>query len=117
MHWAEIFDDIELDAIYTTDYERTSMTATPTLVKKDLTAQYYYPQDFDIEQFKADNLNKKVLIIGHSNTTPEFVNKMIGEDKYSQMDDRDNGSLFIVQIINGKTTDMRLAFNCNCPKR
>ena len=116
MHWAEILKDINIDAIYTTDYNRTTMTAEPLSVKKDLSLQYYNLEDVDIAQFKIDNLNKNVLVVGHSDTTPEFVNQMIEESKYSQMDDTDNGSLYIVQVINGTTTDMRLEFNCNCPE-
>ena len=115
MHWAEILDEVPIDAIYSTDYERTQMTAAPMAVKKNLTVQIYDPRLIDIEQFKAENLNKKVFIVGHSNSTPEFVNKMIGQDKYGQIDDRQNGSLFIVEIVNGIATDMRLKFNCNCP--
>jgi broad specificity phosphatase PhoE len=115
MHWAEILNDVPIDAIYSTDYERTQMTAAPTAVKKNLTVQYYDFESINIDQFKADNLNKKVLVVGHSNTTPAFINKMIGEEKYTQLDDFQNGSLFIVEIVNGKTTNMRLNFNCNCP--
>ena len=115
MHWAEILDEVPIDAIYSTDYERTQMTAAPMAVKKNLTVQIYDPRLIDIEQFKAENLNKKVFIVGHSNTTPEFVNKMIGQEKYGQIDDLQNGSLFIVEIVNGITTDMQLNFNCNCP--
>ena len=115
MHWAEIMDDVAIDAIYTTDYERTQMTAAPIAVKQNLTVQIYDLGTIDIEQFKADNLNKKVFVVGHSNTTPDFVNKMIGQEKYVQIDDHQNGSLFIVEIVNGITTDMRLNFNCNCP--
>ncbi|NNE77112.1 MAG: histidine phosphatase family protein [Pricia sp.] len=116
MHWAEILEEVDLDAIFTTDYQRTEMTAAPISVKKDITVQYYNPQEINIEQFKADNLGKNVLIVGHSNTTPELVNLMIGDDKYYEMDDRDNGSLFIVQFINENATSQRLHFNCNCPK-
>jgi len=115
MHWAEILDDVAIDAIYCTDYERTQMTAAPIAVKKNLTVQIYDPGTIDIDQFKADNLNKKVFVVGHSNTTPDFVNKMIGQEKYGQLDDHQNGSLFIVEIVNGIATDMRLNFNCNCP--
>lgn len=116
MHWAEILKDIELDAIYSTDYSRTSMTAAPTSVKKDIDVQYYDPSAMDIEQFKTDNLNKAVLVVGHSNTTPDFVNKMIGEEKYALLDDSDNGSLFIVKMINETVTVQQLHFNCNCPE-
>lgn len=115
MHWAEILRDVPLNAIYSTDFERTTMTAEPAAVKQDLTIQYYSPDDLNLEQFKADNLGKNVLVVGHSNTTPEFVNKMIGEDKYPALDDYDNGNLFIVQVVGNTVTDSRLNFNCYCP--
>jgi len=115
MHWNKILRDAELDAIYSTDYQRTAMTAAPTSVDLDIDVQYYDPRIIDIDQFKNDNFNKNVLVVGHSNTTPNLVNKMIGEEKYEAMDDNDNGSLFIVQIVNGVATSQRIHFNCNCP--
>lgn len=115
MHWAEILDEVPIDAIYSTDYMRTSMTASPTSVKKDVDVIYYDPTTVNIEQFKVDNLNKNVLVVGHSNTTPEFTNQLIGEDRYYALDDNDNGSLFIVQIVNGIATSQKLNFSCNCP--
>ena len=115
MHWAEILKDANINAIYTTDFRRTTMTAAPSEVKYDLIRQYYDPSLLDMATFRADNRGKNVLVVGHSNTTPELVNKMIGEEKYPPMDDDDNGSLFIVQQIGDVTTDLRLHFNCNCP--
>ncbi|MGO4918901.1 SixA phosphatase family protein [Maribacter spongiicola] len=115
MHWAEILADTELDAIYSTDYNRTSMTAAPTSVKQNIDVQYYDPSTIDITQFKAENLDKSVLVVGHSNTTPEFVNKLINEEKYFAIDDSENGTLFIVKIINGIPSVEKLIFNCNCP--
>ena len=115
MHWAEILDDVPLDAIYTTDYQRTSMTAAPASVKQDINVTYYQPGQVDIEQFKADNLGKNVLVVGHSNTTPEFVNALIGTEKYAPIRDDENGNLFIVQLVGDTATDLKLEFNCNCP--
>lgn len=106
--WAEVFDPIQMDAIYSTNYERTSMTAAPTSVKKNITIQYYDPSNVDIEAFKAENEGQNVLVVGHSNTTPEFVNNMLGFEKYEHIDDSDNSSLFIVRIIDGEATDIRL---------
>ena len=117
MHWAEIMDNVALDAIYSTDYQRTAMTASPTSVKKDIDVQYYDPQNIDFEQFKVDNVNKNVLVVGHSNTTPEFVNRLLDDEVYQALDDTDNGSLFIVTIINGMATSQRLTINCSCPSR
>ncbi len=115
MHWAEILEDVELDAIYSTDYNRTSMTAAPISVKQNIDVTYYNVEDITSEQFLADNINKNVLVVGHSNSTPELVNKLIGHDKYSSIDDHENGVLFIVKIINGIASESKLEFNCNCP--
>jgi len=116
MHWAEILADVELNAIYSTDYNRTSMTAAPTSVKQNIDVQYYDPGMLDIAQFKAENLNNNVLIVGHSNTTPEFVNQLIDEQKYYDIEDNENGTLFIVKIVNGRPSVDKLIFNCNCPE-
>ncbi|MDC6351722.1 phosphoglycerate mutase family protein [Zeaxanthinibacter sp. PT1] len=115
MHWAEILDQVPLDAIYSTDFERTSMTAAPAAVKQDITVQYYDPSTLNVEEFKQQTQGMNVLIVGHSNTTPKMVNQLIGEEKYPDMDDYDNGSLFIVQSVGNKTTSQVLEFNCNCP--
>jgi len=117
MHWAEILKDVPLDAIYSTDYQRTSMTASPISVKQDVDVEYYDPRIIDIEEFKLTNQNRSVLVVGHSNTTPDFVNMMLGEDKYEPMGDSDNGSLFIVKIVNNVSSSERLHFSCNCPDR
>ena len=109
--WAEVFDPIDLDVIYSTNYERTSMTAAPTSIKKDINVKYYNPSDMDIEALKAENLSKNVLIVGHSNTTPVMANKLLGYDKYEQMEDNDNGSLFIIRIIDSTSTTIRLNIN------
>jgi len=109
--WAEIFNPIDLDIIYATNYERTSMTAAPTSIKKDINITYYNPSDIDIEALKLANQGKNVLIVGHSNTTPEMVNKLLGYEKYEAMDDTDNSSLFIVRIIDSVATDIRLNMN------
>ncbi len=115
MHWAEIFDDIDLNAIYSTDFLRASMTAAPTSVKKNIDVKYYDFESININQFTAGHVNENVLIVGHSSSTPEFANKLLGEDKYSTMEDYDNGSLYIIQITNGVATSQRLHINCNCP--
>ena len=108
IRWAEVFDAIPMDAIYSTNYERTTMTAAPTSVKQNVDVQFYDPKSLDVEEFKLINEGKNVLVVGHSNTIPDFVNKMIGIEKYEQIDDTENSNLFIVRIIDGVPTDFRL---------
>ncbi|MEO9513532.1 MAG: phosphoglycerate mutase family protein [Flavobacteriaceae bacterium] len=108
IRWAEVFDPIVLDTIYSTDYKRTSMTAAPTSVKKAIDISYYDPNTLEIETFKKEHEGLNVLVVGHSNTTPQLVNKILGVNKYSSMDDHDNSSLFIVRFVDGVATDIRL---------
>ncbi|MBS9463075.1 histidine phosphatase family protein [Flagellimonas sp. 389] len=108
IRWAEVFDPIQIDAIYSTNLLRTEMTAAPTSVKKDIEIKYYDPSTLEINAFKSSNEGLNVLVVGHSNTTPDFVNKMLGSEKYNQMEDDDNSSLFIVRIIDSVATDIRL---------
>ena len=108
IRWERVFSEIDLNTIYSTDYERTMMTAAPTAVSRELSIQNYDPATINVEDFKIIHEGENVLVVGHSNTTPDFVNKMLGEEKYPAMDDYDNSSLFIVRIIDDKATAIRL---------
>lgn len=97
-NWSEYFKDIQIDAVYSTKYFRTMETATPTAMTKKLKIQYYDPRNMYDSVFKAETKGKSVLVVGHSNTTPMFANKILGDKIYDNMDDRDNSSLYIVTI-------------------
>jgi broad specificity phosphatase PhoE len=100
--WANYFKDINLDAVYATNFHRTMQTATPTAESKKLEIRNYDPEKMYDAVFKSATQGKTVFVVGHSNTTPVFVNKIIGENKYQNMDDKDNASLFIVTITGDK---------------
>tara|TARA_R110002012_G_scaffold234686_1_gene408277 strand:+ start:459 stop:1007 length:549 start_codon:yes stop_codon:yes gene_type:complete len=99
--WAEQFKDIDFDAVYSTDFTRTRNTALPTAKKNNLSVQIYEPSTTFYSNFKNENSGKTVLIVGHSNTTPAFVNAILGTQKYSEINDAIYGNLYIVRIING----------------
>lgn len=97
-HWSNILKHVKFDAIYSTDYNRTKETAHPTARANNLDLTIYDASAINDEKFKTDNNGKTVLIVGHSNTPPEFVNTIIGENKYDDIDDSNNGNLYIVTI-------------------
>ncbi|MFV8224604.1 SixA phosphatase family protein [Christiangramia aquimixticola] len=110
--WAEVLKDVELDAVYSTDYNRTMQTAFPCAEKNKLSILKYDPSNAYTEDFQNATRGKTVLIVGHSNTTPTFVNKILGKEKYADLDDSENGALFIVQILpGGIKTSQVLYFN------
>ncbi|SHN07594.1 histidine phosphatase family protein [Polaribacter sp. KT 15] len=96
--WAEYFKNIDLDAVYSTSYNRTQQTAKPTADSKNLNITSYNPGKMYDSVFKANTKGKTVLIVGHSNTTPVFANKILGKKMYENMSDNDNASLLIVTI-------------------
>jgi len=107
LKWAAYFDSISLDAIYSTNYIRTKMTVVPLASTKDLKLLPYEPGKLIGPEFIQEQMDKRILIAGHSNTTPQLVNKIIGEDRYPQMADSDNSSLFIVKT-NGREHEVRI---------
>ncbi|NNC69760.1 MAG: histidine phosphatase family protein [Flavobacteriaceae bacterium] len=96
--WSELISDYGIDAVYSTEYNRTMQTAQPTAEKIGLEIVKYHPFKIDFAKFLQDTQGKSVLIVGHSNTIPFFANKLIKYDKYQQMEDNDNASLYIVTI-------------------
>lgn len=104
INWASHFENYDLELIYATDYKRTQQTATPTAVKKRLKITSYDPSSLYDEAFKEATKGKQVLIVGHSNTTPAFVNAILGEDKYPNMDDDINNTLYKVVVTKDGAT-------------
>jgi len=96
--WAEIFNEIPLDQIYSTDYKRTLQTAEFTAKDKGIDILIYNSKKLYNRHFRASTKGKNVLIVGHSNTTPAFVNAIVGKSEFQDMEDSDNGKLFIVTI-------------------
>jgi broad specificity phosphatase PhoE len=101
--WAKYFDSIPLDHIYSTRFHRTQQTVGYTATNQNLPVQQYDPDQLYTEEFQILTKGQKVLIVGHSNTTPMMVNTILGEEKYPWMDDSDNASLYIVTVEDGGT--------------
>jgi len=96
--WAEIFKEVPFDLIYSSDFKRTKETAQKIAESQNLEIQLYDPAKLNDEDFQQRTNGKTVLVIGHSNTNPRFVNSILGEEKYSDIDDKESGSLFIVSV-------------------
>ena len=109
--WASYFDNIPLDQIYSTAYLRTQQTAAYTATSKNLMVEQYEVGSLYTEDFKALTKGQHVLIVGHSNTTPALVNKIIGRDTYVDMKDDDNASLYKVTIEAGEARVQVLKVN------
>lgn len=107
--WKEVFKEVKFDAVYSTNYNRTKLTAKPTADANKLPILIYDPGKMYSESFQYNTKGKNVLVVGHSNTTPAFVNKILGGETYKQIDDKNNSNLYIVTITDGKPSSVLLS--------
>ncbi|MBT8231859.1 MAG: histidine phosphatase family protein [Saprospiraceae bacterium] len=68
-----------LDAVFSTKYERTMNTAQPISKALGLTTINYDPSKLTdlVELVKNEYQGKRILIVGHSNTTPSLANLFV----------------------------------------
>ena len=109
--WSEIFSNIDFDKIYSTSYIRCQRTAFYISKNQNIPIESYDPNNLYSDSFKQNTLGKTVLVVGHSNTTPNFVNAILGKEKYDMIEDTNNGNLYIVTVIGTQKSTQLLVFN------
>jgi broad specificity phosphatase PhoE len=111
-HWAAVLSSANINMVYTTAYNRTTETAQPTATKNGLEKMHVYnPNKMYDASFKHATKGKNVLVVGHSNTTPFFANKILGKDLYKQIEDNNNSNLYIVTVSKNGATSVVLKIN------
>lgn len=99
---AQVLTDVEIDKIYSTNYIRTQMTAAPTAKSKELdVASYSVPAKLLAAQILKLHKQQKILVVGHSNTTPELISAL-GIETPIVIEHDQYGDLFIVEFDAGK---------------
>jgi 2,3-bisphosphoglycerate-dependent phosphoglycerate mutase len=107
-HWKTILAQVPIKAVYSTDFLRTVQTATPTAASKNLEIIKYDPKTLDLEQLKKEHKGQAILIVGHSNTTPDLVNKIINQKVYAPIDDTVFGNLYLITISGNEVSHQLL---------
>ncbi|MGB3775656.1 MAG: phosphoglycerate mutase family protein [Leeuwenhoekiella sp.] len=102
--WARYFKDKNLDAVYSTDTKRTLATAQPTANLYNVEIKSYDAGELYSDDFKKETMGKRVLVVGHSNTTPEFVNAILETEKYPHINDSEFGTVYKVTWKAGEAT-------------
>ena len=103
-NWKNYFSNKNISKIYSTNYKRTLNTIKPLALENGLEALIYSASDIEYNDFIKSNIGETILIVGHSNTIPDFVNNLIKVDHYDQIDDLTNSNLYIVSVCNSSIT-------------
>ncbi len=78
---AVILSHARLDAVYTTDYERTLETARPAAAANQVESTIYDPSNLAGFARQLRVQGGRALVVGHSNTTPALVAALGGEGR------------------------------------
>lgn len=105
-------------AVYSTKTTRTMKTGQPVADARKLKVQNYNPRDMEfLEQVLQKHKGKKVLVVGHSNTVPALLNRLLHEDRYKNMDEKVYDNLVkITRRKNGKTDVAHIKFGKSSPE-
>ncbi|MFT7073017.1 phosphoglycerate mutase family protein [Patiriisocius sp. Uisw_017] len=95
---AIFLEDKNVAAVYSTNYKRTKSTAKFTAESNTVVIQYYQPGALYSESFLEKHKGETVLIVGHSNTIPSLVNKILGENRFDMIPEKEYDHLYIVTI-------------------
>lgn len=90
--------DKKIGAVYSTNFLRTRATAQPTSDFFRLPVNLYDATKSTalVDSLKAHN-RRNVLIVGHSNTVDDMVNRFVESNAISDLPDSEYGALFIVK--------------------
>lgn len=94
-----IFEAVDIDAVYASPYRRAIDTARPLATAKQLEILQYDPNklvSFAQEILKIHQ-GETVVIIGHSNTTPQLTNALAGTE-YSDLEETEYDWLYFVEM-------------------
>jgi broad specificity phosphatase PhoE len=95
-----LLKEIQVDAIYSTAFKRTTNTVIPLSQAKNIRIQNYEAfKGEEIDQMLKDYTGGTIAVVGHSNNIPWIANYLIGKETYKTFDDSDYDNVLIVTII------------------
>ena len=99
-----ILGKVAIDEVYATPYKRTRNTVAPVADRLGLKILSYDPsaQDKFAATLKAAS-EKTILIAGHSNTVPDLINMLTGNQDYEDLPESEYDNLYVITISKENT--------------
>ena len=112
-HLAEMLNNAGVQAIYTSQFERTKLTAEPIAKKLSIDPMIIDAAKSDefASVIRTKNAGQIVLVVGHSNTLPEIIHALNGPE-IPELDDNEYDSFFVLSVPeSGESKLLKLKFN------
>lgn len=97
---ADLLNEGEVNAIYSTPFKRTRQTVEPLAIKKGLTIlDYEINKEEEIDKMIVAHEGGTIVVVGHSNTIPWMANKLLGVQKHHPWEDGDYDNVLVITVI------------------
>jgi len=114
---AEMLAPEGLDHVFSTEYRRTRSTARPTAHAVGLEVEAYDPRDLAGFAEQLQTMTGRMLVVGHSNTTPALV-EALGGDPGEPIDERmEFNRLYTLTWRDGELSTRVEHYGENLPER
>lgn len=90
---------------YSTGYKRTRQTCEIIAAKSKTQITIYEHKNMNLKQLIADNPGESILIVGHGNTIPGYINALLGQQKYADIPESEFNNLYIIKASNSGISD------------
>ena len=107
-----MFENSGLNAIYTSQYARTKLTAEPLAERFRIPVETVDAKTTNklVESILSKHSGGTVLVVAHSNTLPEIIHAL-GAGKIQEIDDLDYDNFYVVTVFgNGIAKVVRMKF-------
>lgn len=96
-----ILANVPLAAVFSSNFNRTKQTAQPTATDQSLPLLLYDPlnQSPLADEWLQTYRGRTVLVTGHSNTVPSFLNLLLENNQYADLGESEYDNLFIATVL------------------
>ncbi len=118
MELVRLLKNVSLNAVYSTNYNRTQQTAQPVADDQGVILDTYNPSALHslTDGILVDYRGGAVLVVGHSNTTSDLLNVLTGGSTFSDLPETQYDNLFLVTVFEkGRAEVTHLKYGVETP--
>ena len=110
---ATVLRDAGIEHILSSDYRRARDTVIPLAEKLGISIEIYDPRNLPGLVTRLAELGGRILVVGHSNTTPA-VAELLGGDPGSPMDEAEHDRLYVLSMgIDGSVSTVLMRYGAH----
>ncbi|WP_130733431.1 histidine phosphatase family protein [Flavobacterium sp. J27] len=101
-----LLSDVAIDNVFSSPYVRTKGTVSKLAVAKNIEIKIYDPKDAQFSEYLLRHEKGKTsVVVGHSNSIPTLVNRLIKKEQYQSLSEDVYDKLWIITFSDATLVD------------